>query len=1492
MEKQKNGKESLPTGEGQETPGKQTHSEQNRKASRGRSRRRAAPDLSAIFEEVDRQAEATRAESSTAKLPDLEDLLSSPVERADDAPERPTHAEKEQTGTKPTQVEGSRVREPAELFSRLAGEGEASSAVSRGAPPKRKARESPPLPLASEDDEEVGENRLVIPPELETYLSPDLWRRLKGPSPSRGVLINALERVRSILYLISTFLPRHLVQEKMRRPHVGLVKGRLLKGTLLFSDVSGFTALSERLAAFGPEGAERLTTVMNQYFTAMLEILAWSGGILLKFAGDATLVYFPEQEAGAQAGWAVRAGQRMLRAMSDFTRVETPAGAVNLRMKIGLATGDFLAASVGSEKRMEYVVLGQAIAETMAAEGLATGGGQLVLNAATTPHLDPQVALKDLRNGFYLLERSEGEELDDFEIKAEARRARGAIPWDASPHAIMAQVQVALRQIQALIPYLAPELIERIVVHARKRGMGSEYRPTTVLFCNFFGSEELLEIWGARGTQRVTRLIDAYFSAMNDMVARYGGIVSRVDPYSTGTKMLILFGAPVAHEDDPQRAVSAALGMNAELEALDEIWRRKFARHLPKDWEAPLIRQRFGITYGETFAGQVGSSTRREYTVMGDDVNLAARLMSAAETGRILLSKPVHDAVEGYFVLTERAPMRVKGKREPIPVFQVEGPHDDTLANRARSRGEFIGREAELARAEAIMGRVLAGCGVILTIQGAAGIGKSHLADEILKRAAVQNVRILLNQCRSYNAETPMAPWGMLLRALAGITSVDYNPQVHLRKFQRLMEDLELPSKVGLPLGALIGLRRSDLQAEAQGDAVAEETAPSSEEAGELLDLVKRGKVRRRGSSLDVLGQIERGVPSGAGQTWAQMPAQLSQREQDELYEAILALLTNLSSAAPLVIFFEDAHWMDTPSRELLRSLNQRIENLPLLFLLAQRGEDPRGLGKSEEIITLEPLNQADTTELVAHLLVSDLAQVIHEQSLGNPLYVDEITRWFKRSHNISAEELNNVLHTSDFLQKLVLSGLEGLPEAQREIAKAASVIGQEFRTGEIQALLPSSMDIVSLSNHLRGLVRERLITLTEVGADARYAFQQTLVRDILYNSLPYEQRRELHARAAQYLSTPLSKRRKVQARIAAALEAAPAINPLQEAETIAHHFEKADQWLPAAKNLLAAGDHAWGQQAYEKASAYYQRASQDLDQLLAKDGDAEASSLRVQAYIGQGDAALMATDYLSSVSAYEAALSGPPPEMTPEEIANLSCKLALVLPSQGRTSEAIKSLQKILGEPQDAADAASVATMAWLLWRSGRAEAKSWIVRCTELVSPAKDAGSAIMKVMLSDFAGDYGTAAIYYSSLGRPTGAALAAIRMGDQFLEQGDHPSALDSYRQASELWENDTTGENGSALALFRQAEVRWHMEDTEASRAALDKALEMLDQCPTSLQAHGRTAIQRALKVLARGHKRWPVCDWQAYDDEFRIPILFQFLEARGLLRENRPEPQA
>ncbi len=1300
-----------------------------------------------------------------------------------------------------------------------------------------------------------AESKPRLSAELQTYLPPDLWRKLSEDSPRSGIYLNTLERLNSLLYTIATYLPANLAQEKMARPIPGLVDGVMLRGCLLFSDVSGFTALSERLAALGPEGAEHLTGFINRYFTAMIDIIAWSNGILLKFAGDATLIYFPEQENGDHARWAARAGLRMLRAMSDFKNIATPLGPVSLSMKLGMAAGHFLAASIGAPKRMEYALIGETVAQTMQAEG-NSASGLLVMNQQAAEILRAEYSLLEVKPGFFRLTPGPEVDLDTFEIRPEKRRARIAIPWDASIEDLSAEIHASLTKIQALAPYLASELLDRIISHASQRQVSSEYRPTVVMFCNFLGPETLLKMWGAEGAQRVTGLLSAYFSEMNEAISRFGGIVSRIDPYSKGTKLLALFGAPTAHEDDPQRAISAALAMNTALQDLNRRWTQKLTRHLPAEFSEPLIQHRIGITLGETFAGQAGSSTRREYTVMGDEVNLAARLMSVAEPGQILVSERVLERVNTYYVSRNLPPVRVKGKKNPIPIFQIDGPREDTLLSRIHARPPLIGRAAELTKATEIFARAHHNQGSLLYLTGAPGIGKSHLADTLARQALATGWQVQSYQCHSYQSEQPNACWIGLARALAGITPLDH-PLIQAEKLERLTTALNLPPEDHALLTDLLDLRQAQLEKR-------DKTLTGGDD---LLRIIKRGRASRQSTNLDILEQLDDFKASAASET-TPLPNRQSARQQSALATA----LKMLSKSAPLLIFFEDVHWMDETSRQTLLALSQSLANQPVIFMLAGRPRE--GLPQDIPTIELAPFSRAETSAMAAAILTEGLTDIIHEQSNGSPLFVEEISRWIKRTQGIDQTSLKNILQASDILQKLVLSSLESLPEAQREIARLASVVGVEFRRSDVESLLQDALDPISLTGYLRSLSQSRLIELNEAGIDPRYTFEQTIFRDILYASLPFKRRRELHALMAEHIKNR-SARRQLRDKIGAFLDASSDIKPQRStAERLAHHYEMSEQWLEAAQQLnTAAGlippEQGGREPLLSRSLAILERIPPQADL------NPQIGLQKALAHTGLATLALQTGDLPAAAAACEAALSVAPLETLPPNLAaRLTATLALAWPSQGKTAKASQQLTTFLEKHAQNANAWQCRTLqAWLAWRAGENPADLAATARASLPNTVNDS-QVRARALLDDLSAQWTAAIPLYQVLSLTDCVSLALIRLGDSHLQTGNFQSANEQYQQAKTIWKNAPTAP-GLALCAYRHAELTWLANaDTHASLTLLEESLDQLAKSAPALQTGPRALVQNALARIKKGQSGpWEAWHWEPFEDLAYIELL-------------------
>jgi tetratricopeptide (TPR) repeat protein len=366
----------------------------------------------------------------------------------------------------------------------------------------------------------------------------------------------------------------------------------------------------------------------------------------------------------------------------------------------------------------------------------------------------------------------------------------------------------------------------------------------------------------------------------------------------------------------------------------------------------------------------------------------------------------------------------------------------------------------------------------------------------------------------------------------------------------------------------------------------------------------------------------------------------------------------------------------------------------------------------------------------------------------------------------------------------------------------------------------------------------------------------------VVYNSQSFARRRELHAQVAAYLEAALGD--EDQSAVA------------EQAELLAHHYERSDYPLPAARYLLHSGHKARQRFAYDQAGEYYSRTMAALDRLVAGELTAEVLDLRSRAYEGQGDVALLCGKLGNAAHAYGAARAC----LAEGEVSSaLLLKLALVLPTQGQADEAEAHARRAWAMSQEeragtADGLAASATLAWLHWRAGDEDAEDWIERGKALATGGNDRWVMGVCAQLIDLAGDWAEATKGYLELDRLAGAALAACRQGDTHLHQGDGTRALAFYDQAAELWEQESDAA-GLALACYRQAEVLSLQEDPAEAGELLCQASDLLEQAP-SADEEDRQVIQQALNVLrAERSGPWPPWRWQCYDDAFRISVLFR-----------------
>ncbi len=718
------------------------------------------------------------------------------------------------------------------------------------------------------------------------------------------------------------YLPRLLIAWHVEQPGTTL---RELDGSVVFVDISGFTKMAERLARHGKVGAEEVTDVLGAVFARLLAEGYAEGGGLVKFGGDALLLFFSEDDHAIRAA---RAAFRMRAELRSIGRIETSAGLVTLRMSVGAHTGRFHFFLVGRSHR-ELVITGPAASRTVLMENTASAG-QILISPEMAAELPPDTVGAVLGEG-RLLRR-----LPHVEVTVPA--------------------ELILRDETGFASYVPMAVREHLM-----EGAGEpEHRHVTVAFIHFEGMDDLLvREEGPVGAFALDELVSRVQEAADRNRVTFLGTDADID----GGKIILIAGAPDAGGDDEERMLLAV------RQIVDS---------------APAIEIRIGVNSGPVFVGDVGPPYRRTYTVMGDAVNLAARVMSKAEPGEILATGPVLDACDVRFATEALEPFMVKGKKHPVTAFrigEIEGSdRTDDLADLP-----LIGRDAELDTLRAAFKEASAGRGTIVEVVGEAGIGKTRLLQEIrsLEPAAPWHE----TSCEPYEASTPYFPFRTLLRELLGLASEDHDDTV-------------------AELDALV--RR-----------VADELVP-------WLPLIA--------------------VPMDLEIPDTPEVAALDQRFRRERLEAVVADLLERIDMGPSVAVVEGAQWLDEASGDLLRAIASRLASVPLLLLVAHRDpeavEDP---DRSARVVTLAlgPLASDDSTALV-HAATEQAPLTPHAVDLlvrragGNP-------RFLKAMLHAVMEAGGSVDDLPGSIEGLVMSQIDRLSPRDRARLRHLSVMGMRF---------------------------------------------------------------------------------------------------------------------------------------------------------------------------------------------------------------------------------------------------------------------------------------------------------------------------------------------------------------------------------------------------------------------------------------------------------------
>jgi class 3 adenylate cyclase len=589
--------------------------------------------------------------------------------------------------------------------------------------------------------------------------------------------------------------------------------------------------------------------------------------------------------------------------------------------------------------------------------------------------------------------------------------------------AVGATPQDAEQELGELRTRLTASVPAPLVEKMRAAKLTGERKPVTALFADVVGSTTLAE---QMDPEDWTQIINEAFDLMSRAVFRYEGTIAQLQ----GDAMLAFFGAPVAHEDDPDRAIRAALDMVRETD--------EFARQL-KHERGIDFRIRAGINTGPVIVGNVGSDLRYEYTALGDAVNVAARVQTAAEPGTVVVSANTQRFVSDAFDFDDLGDVELKGKAEPVQLFRVRG----LRAVPGRRRGlesvglssPLVGRASELETLRGLFEVARAGRGRLAVLVGEPGIGKSRLLAEL--RSAVG----------AGGGGTPGDAAGAPTWIEGKCVSYGRSLPYHL-----IFEIVR--STLGLPIGASESETRSTLESSLR----------------QLLGDEAR----------DVLPYFAHlmGLPLSAAE--ADRTQQDPEALQGRYVAAIHRVLRAHAAAGPVVLVCEDIHWADKASVELMIQLLPLITPQPILLILAGRAEtDAPGwrlvshsqatLAEAMTELRLQPLSESDSRTLVANLLeIESLPEQVRTQILtraeGNPFFVEEVIRMLiergaivRTGDRWTANETIIGIEIPETLHSLLLARIDQLSDGAKRSLRVASVIGRQFPVRVLERVLETT---------------------------------------------------------------------------------------------------------------------------------------------------------------------------------------------------------------------------------------------------------------------------------------------------------------------------------------------------------------------------------------------------------------------------------------------------
>jgi class 3 adenylate cyclase/tetratricopeptide (TPR) repeat protein len=653
-------------------------------------------------------------------------------------------------------------------------------------------------------------------------------------------------------------------------------------------------------------------------------------------------------------------------------------------------------------------------------------------------------------------------------------------------------------------------LAEKVL--AARGHIEDERKAVTVLFCDVVGSTAIA---GALDPEDYRELLDRYLAAAFDRVYRFEGIVNQI----AGDGFMALFGAPIAHEDAPERACRAALAIQEGVRELGDV--------LAAEGKVPL-RVRIGINTGPVIVGTVGNDLKMDYTAIGDTTNLASRLQSLAEPGRVLVSGSTYRLVRGHFVFRALGQIAVSGKSAPVSAYEIVGlaTADSFAARREAALSPFVGRGEELARLTGALAGAGEGQGHVVSVVGDAGLGKSRLLHEFKLGPARERAQFLEGECFSYARGVPYDVFARLVRRHLAI-GADDAPQRAADRLAAAVRAWDPELAVAFPvLGRMLGL-----------------------------------------------GTPEISGMQGEDLRWA-------------AFDAVARLILAQAEKGPVVLTLEDIQWMDDASAELLTSLVSRLHAAPVLIVCTYRPgfQAPWSHRRNASQVMLGPLDAGESAAIIGAMVRGApppaLVDAVVRKAEGNPLFTEEVTRGLLEEGIVRQTDAGPVLTRPPeeldvpvTVQEIVAARLDRLPPAAKRVIQVAAVVGRRFRADVVEELLRD--EGIDVSAALEILEQSEIIRPAGPLARDEHLFHHAVTQDVAYNGLLLRQRRQLH----DAVGLALERRR----------GDAPVVG--ESSAVLAYHFRQAGNRPKAVQYLLDAASHAEAAPSYSSAADFYRQA-------------------------------------------------------------------------------------------------------------------------------------------------------------------------------------------------------------------------------------------------------------------------------------------------------------